>query len=168
MATIRILGIDPGLTHTGIGIIDFDGFRSKKVHHEIISSSSSSPTPHRLALIHEGIKRVIDDYNPHAAAVEEVFVNMNPRSSLTLGVARGVALCVPALSGISVSEYTPNAIKKTVVGTGHADKNQIAKMVQLLLGCEPVSKDAADALAIAICHAHHMSGQLINRSRAFA
>lgn len=151
------MGIDPGLTHTGIGIIDFDGNRSREVYHTIISSTSLLPVSQRLAKIHIGISDVIKEYKPNDAAIEEVFVNANPRSSLTLGLARGVALCTPALFQINVSEYTPNVIKKTIVGSGHADKNQVSKMVQLLLGSsESVKKDAADALAIAICHAHHL------------
>ena len=153
----RILGRDPELTHTGFCVIDFDGFKSREVTHGVISPSASLPIAERLAIIHKKISNIIQEYHPDEAAIEEVFVNNNPKSSLTLGLARGVALCVPALFNISIMAYTPNAIKKTVVGNGHADKTQIAKMVQLLLGnAELVAKDAADALAIAICHAHHM------------
>ena len=157
MGTRRIIGIDPGLTHTGIGIIDFDGFKSREIYHAVISPSASLELSNRLAIIHKQISDVIAIYLPNEAAIEEVFVNNNPKSSLTLGLARGVALCVPALFDIKITAYTPNSIKKTVVGNGHADKSQVAKMVQLLLGTrELITKDAADALAIAICHAHHL------------
>lgn len=157
MAIRRILGIDPGLTHTGVGVIDFDGFKSREVYHSVISPPSVLHISKRLAMIHQSISEIIETYKPDDASIEEVFVNNNPRSSLTLGLARGVALCVPAIFNIKITEYTPNVIKKTVVGNGHADKSQIAKMVQILLGnTEYVTKDSADALAIAICHAHHL------------
>lgn len=156
--TLRILGIDPGLTHTGIGVIDFNGFKSTAVYYGTISSTTSLPVYDRLAKIHNGLSNIIRTYSPNEVAIEEVFVNSNPKSSLTLGLARGVALCVPALFDLKVFEYTPNSVKKTVVGSGHADKSQISHMVQMLLSCEAVSKDASDALAIAICHAHHYIG----------
>lgn len=152
---MRILGIDPGLVHTGIGIVDYDGFRLKKVFCSIINTDIKQTIPVRLAMLHKEISNVIHTYVPDVCSIEKVFVNMNPESSLKLGLARGVALCVPAMHGINVFEYSPNKIKKTLVGNGHATKDQVGKMVQVLLGGILEKKDAADALAIAICHAHH-------------
>lgn len=151
----RILGIDPGLHITGWGMIDFDGFRLKHVSHGTIVSRASEDCCDRLALIFKVLSDVIEEYSPDEVGIEQVFVNSNPASSLKLGMARGVAVCVPSIMGLGVSEYTPNKIKKTVVGSGHATKDQVSIMVQKLLNCEAVRLDAADALAIAICHAHH-------------
>ena len=153
---MRVLGIDPGLTHTGIGVIEKNGVKLVKVYHSVISSASDVNLPIRLAKIHDGVSSVISEFKPTSVAIESVFVNSNPRASLTLGMARGVAICAAALYGLNVSEYSPNLVKKTIVGNGHADKSQVAKMVQLLLGCDVVKNDAADALAIAICHTHHI------------
>lgn len=153
---MRVLGIDPGLTHTGIGVIERVGVKLFKVHHGAISSTSDLAMSHRLAKIHDGLVSVISEFKPNSVAIESVFVNSNPRASLALGMARGVAICTSALHGLDVCEYSPNLVKKTIVGNGHADKSQVAKMVQLLLGCEVVKDDAADALAIAICHTHHI------------
>ena len=151
---MRILGIDPGLTHTGWGVIEYNGFMLKKLACGVISSDASTPTAIRLANIHLALSELIKEFKPDVCSVEQVFVNMNPESSLKLGLARGVVLCVPALFGLEVFEYTPNKVKKTVVGVGHATKEQVGKMVQVLLGGVLEKKDAADALAIAICHAH--------------
>ena len=151
----RILGIDPGLHITGWGVIDFDGFRLKHVAHGTIVSKSSEEIADRLNHIYKSISDVIEEHSPNEVGIEQVFVNSNPASSLKLGMARGVAVCVPSIMGLKVSEYTPNKIKKTVVGSGHATKDQISFMVQKLLNCGFVKLDAADALAIAICHAHH-------------
>lgn len=152
---IRILGIDPGLHITGWGVIDFDGFHLKYVAHGTIVSKVSEECCDRLALIFKELSNVVEEYAPNEVGVEQVFVNSNPASSLKLGMARGVAICVPSVMSLKVSEYTPNKIKKTVVGSGHATKDQVSIMVQKLLSCGPVKLDAADALAIAICHAHH-------------
>ena len=151
----RILGIDPGLHITGWGIIDFDGFRLKHIAHGTVVSKPSDELADRLSQIFKNLSDIIEKHSPNEVGIEQVFVNSNPASSLKLGMARGVAVCVPSIMGLKVSEYTPNKIKKTVVGSGHATKDQVSIMVQKLLNCGPVKLDAADALAIAICHAHH-------------
>lgn len=156
---VRILGIDPGLHITGFGIIDFDGFRLKHISHGTIVTKTSDECADRLAHVFRKLSDIIEEYAPNEAGIEQVFVNSNPASSLKLGMARGVAMCVPSIMNLRVTEYTPNKIKKTVVGSGHATKDQISIMVQKLLNCEPVKLDAADALAIAICHAHHRGMQ---------
>lgn len=151
----RILGIDPGLHITGWGVIDYDGYRLKHVAHGTIITESDDHISRRLNKIYQSLSDVVEEYSPHEAGIEQVFVNMNPSSSLKLGMARGTAICCIGVMGLSVAEYTPNAIKKAVVGVGHATKDQISMMVQRLLNCDAVRADAADALAIAICHAHH-------------
>ena len=153
---MRIIGLDPGLQHTGWGVIDQEGTRLSFVAAGRISSVASQPLAERLAEIHAGLNAVIDAHQPQAAAVEETFVNKNPTSTLKLGLARGVALLTPALYKLQVYEYPANLIKKSVVGAGHAGKEQVQMMVRVLLpGCAIDSADAADALAVAICHAHH-------------
>ncbi len=154
---MRMLGIDPGLRSTGWGVIDVDGSRLIHVAHGVVKSDRAASLAARLTQIHEGLCAVVERYRPLSAAVEETFVNKNPKSTLALGQARGVALLAPAQAGLEVSEYATNLIKKSVVGSGHADKRQIAAMVHRLLpGCLTDSSDAADALAVAICHAHHV------------
>lgn len=153
---MKLLGLDPGLRHTGWGVIRIAGNRLSHVADGAVSSSPDAPLAERLSELFEGVRRVIDDFAPDAAAVEETFVNRNARSTLSLGMARGVVLLAPARSGLPVAEYAPNAIKKAVVGAGRADKTQVQMMVRVLLpGCTLASPDAADALAVAICHAHH-------------
>jgi crossover junction endodeoxyribonuclease RuvC len=153
---MRLLGLDPGLQRTGWGVIDVDGAHLSYVAGGVIRSSAQIPLADRLVEIHDGLRSVIDQWQPVEAAVEETFVNKNPASTLKLGVARGVALLTPALFGLRVAEYSANVIKKSVVGAGHAGKEQIQMMVQTLLPASRVeSPDAADALAVAICHAHH-------------
>lgn len=154
--TIRIIGIDPGLRRTGWGIVESDGVRLVYVASGLITSASGADLAYRLRELFEGISSVIASYKPAEAAVEETFVNDNPRATLKLGQARGMALLAPALIGLSVAEYAPNVIKKTVVGAGHAEKKQIQMMVGMLLPkARFESADEADALAIAICHANH-------------
>ncbi|HVO00632.1 MAG TPA: crossover junction endodeoxyribonuclease RuvC [Candidatus Cybelea sp.] len=154
---MRIIGLDPGLQHTGWGIIDQQGSRLSFVAAGRISSVASRALAERLAEIHAGLNAVIDAHQPEAAAVEETFVNKNPTSTLKLGLARGVALLTPALHRLQVYEYPANLIKKSVVGTGHAGKPQVQMMVRVILPASSAeSPDAADALAVAICHAHHM------------
>jgi crossover junction endodeoxyribonuclease RuvC len=154
---MRIIGLDPGLQHTGWGIIDQDGSRLSFVAAGRISSVPTQPLAERLADIHAGLNAVIDAHQPHTAAVEETFVNKNPTSTLKLGLARGVALLTPALHKLEVFEYPANLIKKSVVGAGHAGKEQVQMMVRVILPASNAeSPDAADALAVAICHAHHM------------
>ena len=153
---VRILGIDPGLRRTGWGVIDIDGNRLIFVGCGSVEPPDTLPLASRLLGIHEGLAAVLGNYQPAEAAVEQTFVNKDGVATLKLGQARGVAMLAPAMFGIAVSEYAPNQVKKTVVGAGHADKNQILMMLKILLPkAEPKSPDAADALAIAITHAHH-------------
>ena len=153
---MRVIGLDPGLRRTGWGVIDADGARLSHVANGIVQSDGELSTAERLVQLHEGINAVLAEYRPDQAAVEETLVNKNAQSTLKLGVARGVALLVPALAGLSVVEYLPMIVKKAVVGTGHAEKEQVTMMVgRLLPGVEIRNADSADALAVAICHAHH-------------
>ena len=153
---VRILGIDPGLRRTGWGVIEVEGNRLVYIGCGSIEPPDDSPLASRLLAIHEGLAAVLGDFRPLEAAVEQTFVNKDGAATLKLGQARGVAMLSPAIFGISVSEYAPNQVKKTVVGAGHADKNQIMVMLKILLPkAEPKSSDAADALAVAITHAHH-------------
>ena len=150
-----ILGIDPGLRRTGWGVIETAGNRLRHVGHGVVDTDSGASVPERLCALHEGLARIVSGYAPDEAAVEESFVNRNPDSTLKLGLARGVALLVPALAGLPVHEYAANRIKKALVGAGHADKEQVALMVRHLLpGVGAAPADATDALATAICHAH--------------
>ena len=153
---MRVIGVDPGLRRTGWGIIEADGTRLSHVANGTIQSDDKEDLARRLVQLHEGLVRVLETYGPAEAAVEASLVNKNPTASLTLGVARGVLLWAPALAGLPVVEYLPMIVKKAVVGTGHAAKEQVAVMVgHLLPGVEIASSDAADALAVAICHSHH-------------
>ncbi len=153
---VRIIGLDPGLRRTGWGIIESDGPRLSYVASGVVTSDSEDALASRLAELYQGILAIIAAHRPAEAAVEETFVNDNPRSTLKLGQARGMALLAPAMKGLTVAEYPPNLIKKTVVGAGHADKRQIQAMIGFLLPRATFdSADEADALAIAICHASH-------------
>lgn len=153
---LRILGIDPGLRHTGWGIIESNGPLLKHVAHGIVSSDTNASMGERLSYIYHHVLQIVDTYLPHEVAIEEVFVNMNGASSLKLGMARGVAFLAPASRDLPVTEYGANKVKKSVVGSGHATKEQVALMIRMLLPtCGTVHKDAADALAVAICHAHY-------------
>lgn len=155
-APIRIIGIDPGLRNCGWGIIEADGSRLSFVACGAVHSNAKLDLASRLRQIHEGLSAIIHDHMPVEAAVEETFVNRDPQSALKLGQARGVAMVVPAQAGLPVAEYAANVIKKTVVGAGHAQKQQVAMMIGILLPkAGPQSADAADALAVAICHAQH-------------
>ena len=152
-----LLGLDPGLRSTGWGVIAAEGNRLRHVANGRVTSETSPSLSQRLVQLYQGLEGIIAQHRPDAAAVEETFVNANPATTLKLGQARAVALLVPALAGVPVSEYAANLVKKSVVGTGHAGKQQIRMMVQTLLpGCRIDSEDAADALAVAICHAHHV------------
>ncbi len=152
---MHIIGLDPGLRNTGWGVVEMAGNRLGHVGHGIVKSSAELPLAYRLRQLFEGLGEVIARYEPAEAAVEETFVNKNPSSTLKLGQARGAVLLAAACAGLVVAEYPPNLIKKSVVGTGHADKRQVQMMVQTLLpGAGPLGSDAADALATAICHAH--------------
>lgn len=153
---IRILGIDPGLRKTGWGIVLSEGSKLSFVACGCVESDGALPLGQRLRQLHEGLNKVLAAHRPHEAAVEETFINRDPQSALKLGQARGIALVVPALAGLDVAEYAANLVKKTVVGVGHADKKQIQAMIRVLLPkAETSSADAADALAVAICHAQH-------------
>src|ERR1700749_2231572 len=153
---VRILGIDPGLRRTGWGVIEIEGNRLIYLGCGSVEPPDALPLASRLLAIPEGLPAVLGDFRPAEAAVEQTFVNKDGVATLKLGQARGVAMLAPALFGISVAEYAPNQVKKTVVGAGHSDKSQILMMLKILLPkAEPKSADAADALAIAITHAHH-------------
>lgn len=152
----RLLGLDPGLRRTGWGIVDVEGAHLAYVAAGVVRVDEDQPLARRLVELHEGVLGVIRAWRPDEASVEETFVNRNPTSTLKLGLARGVVLLAPALAGLPVAEYPPNLVKKSVVGTGHAAKEQVQTMVAVLLpGCRGVGPDAADALAVAVCHAHH-------------
>jgi crossover junction endodeoxyribonuclease RuvC len=165
-ALIRIIGIDPGLRRTGWGIIETDGVRLSYVASGGVTSDAKDDLAYRLRALFEGVTSVIATWKPLEAAVEETFVNDNPRQALKLGQARGMAMLAPAMRGMQIAEYAPNVIKKTVVGAGHAEKNQVQAMIGFLL---PKAKfetaDEADALAIAICHANHRSSPQAKAAR---
>jgi crossover junction endodeoxyribonuclease RuvC len=153
---MKLLGLDPGLRVTGWGVIEVIDNRLRHVADGAVESDADDPLAVRLATLYDGIAAVIARYLPDAAAVEETFVNRNASSTLKLGQARGVVLLAPARAGLPVAEYATNLVKKSVVGSGHAAKMQIAMMVRTLLpGATLETADAADALAVAICHAHH-------------
>ncbi len=153
---MRVLGIDPGLRNLGWGVIDCETGRLRHVANGVCRSAGSS-LAERLLSLYRQLSTVLREYAPDTAAVENTFVNRDGAATLKLGQARGIALLAPAEAGLVVGEYAPNTVKKAVVGVGHAGKGQIEHMVRMQLpGAEPAGPDAADALAIAICHAHHM------------
>ena len=159
---IRILGIDPGLRRTGWGLIESRGNSLAFVAAGTIRAPLDGALAHRLAALHKELTEVLRSLQPHEAAVEQTFVNRDAVATLKLGQARGIALVVPALMGILVAEYAPTVVKKSVVGTGHAEKAQIRMMVQALLPrAEFDSDDSADALAVAITHAHHRTIRIL-------
>ena len=152
----RYIGLDPGLRNTGWGVIEAENNNLRHIANGSVATDSSLETAQRLRQLHDGLAEVLARWSPMEAVVEETFVNRNARSTLQLGLARGVVLLAPALVGLGVFEYSPNKIKKSVVGAGHADKYQVDVMVRHLLpGCEPADMDATDALAVAICHVYH-------------
>ena len=156
---MKIIGIDPGLRNMGWGVIETDGPRLRHVANGIIHSEGGDLGP-RLLVLFRGLSQVIATHAPDAAAVEQTFVNKDAVGTLKLGQARGIALLAPAEAGLEIGEYAPNAVKKAVVGVGHAGKEQVEHMVRFMLpGVELAGPDAADALAIAICHAHHLQGR---------
>ena len=153
---MRVLGLDPGLRITGWGVIEMVDNRLRYLGDGTIRSDDKLSLAERLGQLHRGVVQVIAAWSPDGAAVEQTFVNKNPESTLKLGQARGVVLLAPALAGLEVGEYAPAEVKQAVVGTGRAAKEQVGMMVRTLLpGCLVSSPDAADALAVAICHAHH-------------
>ena len=153
---MRILGLDPGLLNTGWGVISTDGSLLHHVAHGVISPRPSLAMAERLTVIHRGVSDVLAEQDPDQVAIEETFVSLNADSTLKLGLARGAALVAAAATGLAVSEYATRLVKKTVVGTGKAEKHQIAAMIGILLpGAKAARNDAADALAVAVCHAYH-------------
>ena len=151
-----IMGIDPGLRFNGWGVIEFSNNQFRHIANGTLKISEKGTLPERLAEIYRKLTDVLKEYNPDEVAVEEVFVNVNPASTLKLGQARGVAILTPSLLGIPVFEYSPNLIKKSVVGVGHASKEQIQMMVGILLNKPKIdSEHSGDALAMAVCHAHN-------------
>ena len=153
---MRILGLDPGLGTTGWGLIEAEGNRLRHLANGQIKSDAKEPLPQRLSHLAAQLEALIADHDPQGAAAEEIFVNKNPQSTLKLAQARGALLCVAASRGIVVGEYAPRLVKKAVVGVGNAEKKQVQDMVRILLpGTKLAGPDAADALAVAICHAHH-------------
>jgi len=152
---MRVIGLDPGLRRTGWGIVEIDANRLRHLANGVIVPDADAPTAVRLMQLHDGIVEVLRARAPDEAAVEETLANRNPASTLKLGMARGTALLAFALAGLPVCEYLPTAVKKAVVGTGRASKDQVAMMVgRLLPGCVLAGADSSDALAVAICHAH--------------
>jgi crossover junction endodeoxyribonuclease RuvC len=161
---MRVLGIDPGLERTGWGVIEAEGNRLSFVAGGTIITKRADEGAQRLKDIFDGLTSIVQHYKPHHAAVEEVFVNNNARSSLKLGQARGIALLVPSLHDIDVAEYSATTVKKSVVGTGRAEKAQVGHMVKVLLPRADVKgEDAADALAVAICHAHTLQSSITKK-----
>ncbi len=158
---MRILGIDPGLQKTGWGIIESDGNRLKFLGCGLIKTQTALPLYARLAALDDGLTKVVRQWMPDEAAIEETFMNNNAASALKLGQARGACIVAPARLGLAVHEYAANLIKKSLTGTGHATKDQVGLMVRTLLPkCGKTGADEADSLAVAICHAHHSSSRL--------
>jgi crossover junction endodeoxyribonuclease RuvC len=158
---VRLLGLDPGLRFTGWGVIDVEGNRLRHIGDGVIATDSTDSVPERLKILHDALLALLERLRPDEAAVEETYVNRNGAATLKLGYARGVALLAPALAGVPVTEYGAKSVKKAVVGTGGADKDQVEMMVRRLLPGALIRRaDAADALAVAICHAHHRASKL--------
>src|SRR5579884_3348601 len=159
---IRILGIDPGLRRTGWGVVETAGNVLRFLGCGSVMTSERDALPARLLAIHDGLMRILAEFKPDEAAVEETFVNKDAKATLKLGQARGIAMVVPARAGVPIAEYAPNLIKKSIVGAGHGDKAQVRMMVGVLLPkADPASDDAADALAIAVTHAHHRQSAVL-------
>jgi crossover junction endodeoxyribonuclease RuvC len=159
---VRIIGIDPGLRNTGWGVIETEGSKLTYIADGSVHSEADAELATRLLQIHSQLVAVIAEYHPDEAAIEETFVNKDARATLKLGQARGAAMLAPAMAGLPVAEYAPNTVKKSVVGAGHAEKEQVKHMVKLLLPKALLkSADSVDALAIAICHAHHRGAQTL-------
>jgi crossover junction endodeoxyribonuclease RuvC len=159
---IRILGIDPGLRRTGWGMIAIEGNRLMFLACGSVATENEAALAIRLLAIHDGLRRVVAEHAPDEAAVEATFVNKDAAATLKLGQARGIAMLVPAIAGLPVAEYAPNLVKKTIIGVGHGEKGQIRMMIGVLLPkADPRTHDAADALAIAVTHAHHRQSVLL-------
>jgi crossover junction endodeoxyribonuclease RuvC len=163
----RLLGVDPGLRFTGWGIIDAEGNRLRHVADGVIATDSTATVSERLRVLHESLLALLEHYRPDESAIEETYVNRNGTATLKLGYARGVALLAPALVGVPVSEYAAKSVKLAVVGFGNAEKAQVQMMVRRLLPAASIRRaDAADALAVAICHAHHRATRMAWNARA--
>jgi crossover junction endodeoxyribonuclease RuvC len=161
-APIRILGIDPGLRRTGWGMVTIEGNRLAFLGCGSVATDERLALAIRLVTIHDALIRIIDEFRPDEAAVEATFVNKDAKATLKLGQARGIAMVVPAKAGVPVAEYAPNLVKKTIVGAGHGDKAQVRMMIGVLLPkADPRTEDAADALAIAVTHAHHRQSAVL-------
>lgn len=166
---IRIIGIDPGLRRCGWGVIETIGNSLRFVASGTVTSDGDMDLASRLCQLHDGLSEVVHAHQPHEAAVEQTFVNKDAVATLKLGQARGIAMLVPARAGLRVAEYAPNAVKKAVIGVGHGDKQQIHMMLKILMPkAEFKGNDAADALAIAICHAHNRGGDRMRKVLASA
>src|SRR3984885_185155 len=160
---IRIIGIDPGLRRTGWGIIEIAGNRLSFLGCGSVMTNDRDGLAVRLLVIHDGLVKVLEEFRPDEAAVEATFVNKDATATLKLGQARGIAMVVPAKAGVPVAEYAPNLVKKSIVGAGHGDKTQVRMMIGVLLPkADPASHDAADALAIAVTHAHHRTSAALH------
>jgi crossover junction endodeoxyribonuclease RuvC len=160
---IRILGIDPGLRRTGWGMVEIAGNRLGFIGCGSVMTRDDDVLAARLLTIYEGLMRILDEFRPDEAAVEATFVNRDAKATLKLGQARGIAMVVPAKAGVPVAEYAPNLVKKSIVGAGHGDKAQVRMMIGVLLPkADPSSDDAADALAIAVTHAHHRQSVVLH------
>jgi crossover junction endodeoxyribonuclease RuvC len=161
-SVVRIIGLDPGLRHTGWGVIEVEGSRLIYVADGAVHSVTEDDLATRLLQIHQQVLKIIDEFRPDEAAIEETFVNKDARATLKLGQARGVVMLAPVMRKIGVAEYAPNVIKKTVVGSGHAEKDQVKHMVKVLLPrAELKTADSIDALAIAICHSQHRGARAL-------
>lgn len=161
LGCVRILGLDPGLRHTGWGVIEARGNRLSFIADGVVEPNPKLTLAERLRILFASVQELVAQYAPHECAIEETFVNQNPVSTLKLGHARAAVMLAPATAGILVAEYKPNLVKKSVVGAGHAEKAQVVAMMRMLLpGCRAGSEDAADALAVAVCHAHHRASAL--------
>jgi crossover junction endodeoxyribonuclease RuvC len=159
---IRIIGIDPGLRRTGWGVVEIAGNRLGFLGCGSVLTDDRAALAERLLTIHDGLMRILDQYRPDEAAVEATFVNKDASATLKLGQARGIAMVVPAKAGVPVAEYAPNLVKKSIVGAGHGDKAQVRMMIGVLLPkADPASDDAADALAVAVTHAHHRQSVVV-------
>jgi len=160
---IRLLGVDPGSIKTGVGIIDMQGNHIRHVHHAVIRTGKGE-FDERLHVLFAGLSEIITQFRPDDAAIEDVFVSKNVASALKLGQARGALIAACGAHGLRVSPYSPTKVKQAVVGFGRAEKDQIGHMVRMLLHPpEPLPEDAADALAVAICHAHHAPMKILER-----
>jgi crossover junction endodeoxyribonuclease RuvC len=158
---VRILGLDPGLRHTGWGVIEAHGNRLSFVADGVVEPNPKLSLAERLTILFTEVQALVIRYTPHECAIEETFVNQNPVSTLKLGHARAAVMLAPATAGVLIAEYKPNLVKKSVVGAGHAEKGQVVAMMRMLLpGSKSSSEDAADALAVAVCHAHHRASAM--------